>query len=139
MAVDSGISGVQQEGFTVHGGGTPVGGVSSGPHPVEVAGERGIQPGRDIVALWGKRRFGVTADDWLGEHIGRRGAQGLIDIGKMLAIQLIEFPVVGGVMFGAIPPVPVTTFGDQEFFIGQIPLFRRGLLRIFAEEIPGCA
>src|SRR5205823_13131926 len=123
--------------LAVHGGRTPVSSVSGGPNPVEVTWERGIEPGRDVITLGNEARLRITLDDWLGQHIGRRSAQSLVDIGKMLAIQLVEFPVIGGMMFRAIPPVPIAAFGDQEFFECQISLFRGRLLGVLTEEVSG--
>src|ERR1700756_1805854 len=55
----------------------------------------------------------------------------------MLAIQLVEFAIVGGVVFRAVPPVPVTALGDENFFPSQLLLLRGTAGRIFGVEVAG--
>ncbi len=63
-----------------------------------------------------------AAENGLRQIVRRARSQRLINIGKMLAIEFVEFAVVGRMMFRAIPPVPVAAFGDQDFFESQLPL-----------------
>ena len=67
--------------------------------------------------------------------IGRRRAEGVIDVRKMVAVELIEIAVVGGVMFRAVPPVPVAAFGDQDFVKGQLALRLGGAGRILGIKV----
>ena len=55
----------------------------------------------------------------------------------MLAVEFVEFAVVGGMVLRAIPPVPVTAFGDQDFFEGQLPLRLAGRGSSLGIEIAG--
>ncbi len=60
-----------------------------------------------------------AANNGLREIVRRSRAQRLIDVGEMLAIQLVELAVVSGMMLGPIPPIPVAALGDEKLFIGQ--------------------
>src|SRR5580698_5597702 len=40
----------------------------------------------------------------------------------MLAIELVEVAIVGRVMLRPVPPVPVTAFGNQQLFPGDLAL-----------------
>src|SRR5689334_9152450 len=40
----------------------------------------------------------------------------------MFAVEFIKLPVVGGVMFRPVPPVPITALSNQEFFKSQFSL-----------------
>src|SRR2546422_11251655 len=84
------------------------------------------------------------ADDGLCEVIGRTRAQRLIDVGEVFAVKLVEFAIIGGVVFRAVPPVPVATFGNKNFFESEFALGlagARGTLRIelarMMEVVPG--
>src|SRR5215470_2538800 len=45
----------------------------------------------------------------------------------MLAIELVEVAIIGRVMFGTIPPVPVAAFRNEQFLISQLALRFRAL------------
>ncbi len=55
----------------------------------------------------------------------------------MLAIKFVEIAVVGRVMLGTIPPVPVAAFGDQNFVEGQFALSLGGAGSILRVELAG--
>src|SRR6266850_1414055 len=62
----------------------------------------------------------------------------------MLAVEFIKVAIVGGMMLRAIPPVPVATFRDQKFLVGELTLglgaLRCGMVVGFAgveKIIPG--
>ena len=71
----------------------------------------------------------TAADDRLRQIVGRACTQRLIDVRKMLAVELVEFAVVGRMVLRAVPPVPVAAFGDQDFFKGQFALLLGGSRR----------
>ena len=62
----------------------------------------------------------------------------------MFAVKFVEFAIIGGVVFRAVPPVPVATFGNKNFFESEFALGlagARGTLRIelarMMEVVPG--
>src|SRR5690348_14745743 len=40
----------------------------------------------------------------------------------MLAIELVKIAIIGRVVLGTIPPIPVAPFGNEELFFGQLSL-----------------
>src|SRR5271167_366796 len=62
----------------------------------------------------------------------------------MFAIQLVEVAVIGRVMLGTVPPVPVATFRNQQFLPGESALLGRNPMRMaviiiasFGQKVPG--
>src|SRR5689334_20302836 len=53
----------------------------------------------------------------------------------MFAIELVEIGIVGGVVLGAIPPIPIAAFGDEELFTGELAGGFLGEQRSFIVEI----
>src|SRR5579859_1049262 len=53
----------------------------------------------------------------------------------MLAVQLVKITIILRVVLRAVPPIPITAFGNQQLFKGQAFLLRRCLARILSEEI----
>src|SRR3954447_12076054 len=75
--------------------------------------------------------------------IWRIGAQQPENIRKMAAVQFIEIAIIGGMVFRAVPPVPIASFCYQEFLIGELLIAIGdivGLTRVevasFSEIIP---
>src|SRR6478752_9507272 len=84
------------------------------------------------MGLRSKRGLNRPPDNGLCQIVGRGCSQRLIHIRKMLAIEFVEFAVVGRMMLRAVPPVPIAAFGNEQFFERKLTLFlrtvRRGLL-----------
>src|SRR5260370_41504843 len=55
----------------------------------------------------------------------------------MLAIEFVKVAVVGRVVLWSVPPVPVATFGDEQFLERQLALFVRTTQRSLGVEIAG--
>src|SRR6202795_4675265 len=55
----------------------------------------------------------------------------------MFAVEFVKVAIVGGVMLGTVPPVPVAALGDQKFFIRQLALFLRRARRSLLVKIAG--
>src|SRR6266576_6248127 len=62
----------------------------------------------------------------------------------MLAVKFVDVAIVGGMVLGAVPPIPVAAFGNQEFFVGELALglhaLRSSMMVGFAsleEIVPG--
>src|SRR5437588_1985846 len=53
----------------------------------------------------------------------------------MLAIQLVEVCVILGVVFGAIPPIPVAALGDQQLLVCELALRRRCRISMLSKKI----
>src|SRR5215469_18374552 len=98
---------VEQELLPVHGAGTVVGGVGRGAHPLEVTHHVASNARTNVGSLRDERRPRDHARDRLRQVIWRRRSQSLVDVREMLAVELVEIAVVGGMMFGTVPPVPV--------------------------------
>src|SRR3954469_15073871 len=90
--------------------------------PIEVAAGGSIEVRVNVGTLLGEADASAGAGDGLRQILGWREAERLIDVGEMLAIQLVEVSVVGGGMFRPIPPVPVAAFGDEQFLERQLAL-----------------
>src|SRR6266576_1082336 len=54
----------------------------------------------------------------------------------MLAVKFVDVAIVGGMVLGAVPPIPVAAFGNQEFFVGELAL---GLHALRSSMIVGFA
>src|SRR6266700_16158 len=109
--------------------------MGGGSQPVKVANVFSINLRVDKSSLGRRWRFRGSAGNRLGKGLRRSAAQGKVDVGKMFSVQLIKLTIIGRVMLRTVPPVPVTALGDEQFFVGQFFLLRRGFLRILAEEI----
>src|SRR5208283_6199441 len=132
-AVDSGIHRVQQELFSVHGASTLIGGEDGGAHPFEVANLVAAYAGMNVGGLRSEGRTHFAGSNGLCQVIRGRGSECLVDVRKMLAIEFVKVAVVGRVMLGAVPPVPVAALGNHDFFEGQLALRlagASGVLRI---------
>ena len=86
----------------------------------------------------------LNPGDRLREIVRRRCSQRLINVGQMLSIELVKIAIVGRVVFGAIPPVPVAALGDQNLVKSQLALCfggTRGVLRVeltsMMQVVPG--
>ena len=117
----------------------PVSDMGRGTQPFKVLNIFPVYFRMDICGLRSELRFGMRACNGLRQHVRRRTAQRKIDIGKMLAIELIQFAIVRGMVLRAIPPIPVTTFRDQQFFISQGGLLCGNLVGIGGKEIACCS
>ena len=105
---------------SMHGAGTRVGTVASGAYPFEIRRDLAIQ--RDVDGIPRKVvNFAALLDakDGAGECFGRHQAECAVDIDQMIAIELVEFGAIFGTMLGAVPPIPVAAFGNQQLFVGQ--------------------
>src|SRR5215472_2373851 len=120
----------------MHSRGAPVGYVDRRAQPVEIADAHTVQPRRDVSSLRREVKLAVIADDRTGERFRRISTQRVIDIGQMLAIELIKLPVVCRVVLGPVPPVPVASFRDEQLFKGELPLPGGDIFRIGTKEIP---
>src|SRR5262249_30306166 len=103
--------------------------------PVEVDGAYAVQPRRNVRSLRCEVELAVIADDGPRQQFRRISAQRVINIGKMLAIQLIKLPVVGGMVLGPVPPVPIAALRNEQFFKGKLLLLSRHIFRIGTKEI----
>jgi len=89
------------------------------------------------------------AEDGTRERLGRGEAEGAVDMGEVIAEELIELGAIFGVVVGAVPPAPIAALGDEQFLEGQVllRLVQLGALRTaddavigfagFEEELPG--
>src|SRR5262249_29935386 len=123
------------ERFSVHGSGALVRCVSSCPDPFKIAYGIARDSRMDICQLRRKRRSASNTIDWLRKIVGRNGPQCLINVGQMLAVKLVEVAIVGRMMLGTIPPVPITAFPNQKLFECKLALFLRGLGRMLAVKV----
>jgi hypothetical protein len=62
-----------------------------------------------------------------------------VDVGEVVAEELIELGAVGGFVFGAIPPAPVAAFGDEDLFVGEGALFGGDFVFVLVEGGAGVA
>jgi len=108
----SSVGRIEQEGLSMHGGIAMVGTVVGCADPIEVSGCVAIHRGRDVCGLIDKTRDGLGPNERLGEIFRRRRTKRLVNVGEMLAIEFVEINVIGGMMLGTVPPVPVTAFGN---------------------------
>src|SRR5579883_364207 len=69
--------------------------------------------------------------------VWRGCTQGSIDVGEVFAVEFVEISVVGGMVLGAVPPIPITALGDEKLFISELPLCFRGMGCIFGIKFPG--
>src|SRR6185369_16570684 len=99
----------------MHGGRMAVRNMGGSTQPFKVANVSSIHRRMDVGGLRCELRFGMRSRDWLRQHVRGNAAKRKIHIGKMLPVQLIKIAIVGRMMLGAIPPVPVTAFGDEQF------------------------
>src|SRR5262249_39089051 len=103
-------------------------------HPVKVSSGGRLDLWTDVSGLRDDASPpDVPTGDRLREMIRRSGAQRLIDVREMLAIELVKVTVVGRMVLRTIPPVPVAAFGNQYLFEGESAGFivcSRRLLRI---------
>src|SRR5438270_12793960 len=60
----------------------------------------------------------------------------MIDIGEVLAVQLVELAGVGGMVLGPVPPVPVAALRDQQLLPSELADIFVGVLLVVCEEIP---
>jgi len=60
----------------------------------------------------------IRSQNGARERFGQSEAQRVVDVGEVIAIQLIEFGPVVRAVLGAIPPVPIAAFGDQQLVVG---------------------
>src|SRR5438105_1738221 len=106
--VDTRMESLEHKFFAVHGGSAAVGGIHGGADPIEVSGDVAVDTRMDVSHL---RRegdlfaLGTRHGDGVSEVVGRRGAERGVDVGEMLAVELVEVSVVGGMVLGAVPPV----------------------------------
>ena len=56
-------------------------------------------------------------------------AESVINSRQMLAVKRIEFSIVCRSVLGAVPPIPIAAFGDQQFFVGDLPRSFRNVVR----------
>src|SRR5580704_19308440 len=120
--INSGVHTINQKLLAVHGSGTVIGSVNRGTHPLEITNHIARDAGMDVGGLRRELRPGLSAANGLRQIVGSDCTQRLIHIGKMLAIQFVEFAVVRGMMLRAVPPVPIAAFGNEQFFEGQFAL-----------------
>src|SRR5258708_26430316 len=107
----------------VHGAAAPLGGVEAGAEPFEIGSVAAIDldgeesGGRDMQSVLG------LVLDGLGEFFRGNLAQSEVHAGEVLAIQRVEFGVIGGAVFGGEPPTPVAAFRGEQRFVN---LFQAG-------------
>lgn len=122
IGVEAGINGVKQKLLAVHGAGTLVGRVAGGAHPLEVTAYQTIYLGAHVGSLrmiaWANKSAGDGNRQLLGRHTFECG----VDVREMAAVKFIEIMIVGGVVLGPIPPVPVTAFRDEQLFPRELAL-----------------
>ena len=129
------MNGFEQEHFAVHSARAAVGGVMGGTHPLEIPDQFTVNSGMNVMGLRTERRLHRRANNRLGEIIRRGRAQRLIDVREMLAIEFVELAVVRGVMLRTVPPVPIATLGDEQFFKGELALLFGNCLRVLGVEV----
>src|SRR6266849_2424022 len=105
------------EDAAVHGTTTALGGIEAGTEPFEIGSVAAVDG--DVEQTCGRELKGVLglALDGLGQFFGGDLAQREINGGQMLAIEGVEFGVVGGAVLGAEPPAPVATLGGEQRFV----------------------
>ena len=133
--VNAGIGGVEQEFLAVHGGVAAIGNVVRRADPIKVSGVHAINGWMDVRSLVSKAAKPLPGGDRLGKMLRRTLTQCDIDVGQVLAIQLVKIRVILGVVLGAVPPVPVTALRDQEFFVCEVALCRSGGIGMFGKEV----
>jgi len=112
-----------EELLSVHGALALVGAVQTGAEPFEVAGDFAFDAGDDEAGGRFVGGGGGDFEDGTGEFLWGDEAEGVIDVGEVGAEEFVEFGAVFGVVFGAIPPVPVGAFGDEKFLVGELAHF----------------
>src|SRR5882762_6917903 len=94
----------------VHGTAAALGRIKAGAEPFEIRGVAAIDldvdeaGGRDLQGV-----FGLTLDG-LGEFFGGDLSKRQVHAGEVLAIERVEFGIVGGTVLGAEPPAPIAAF-----------------------------
>src|SRR5258708_12362583 len=106
-------------GFAMHRRRASLAGVYRCSQPVEVTQVFAVDYRMNVGSLWRDLHHGITARDWLGQHVRWGGPQSGIDVRKMLAVELVKLAIIGGVVLRTIPPVPVTAFSYQQPFFSQ--------------------
>ena len=122
----AGVDRVEEELLPVHRAGAAIGGVHGRAHPVEITADAAIDHGMDVSGLGNEHGAHSAGEDGLSEFLRGRCPERLVDVGEMLAVELVEVAVVGGVMFGTVPPVPVAALGDQQLFVSQVAVLVGG-------------
>src|SRR5258708_16201702 len=103
-------------GFAMHRRRASLAGVYRCSQPVEVTQVFAVDYRMNVGSLWRDLHHGITARDWLGQHVRWGGPQSVIDVRKMLAVELVKLAIIGGVVLRFIPPVPVTAFSFHQLF-----------------------
>ena len=139
LLVYAGVQGLQQEEAAMHAAAAAVTAERCRAHPVEVAAHLAVNRGMHVGRLRREGRTGQRTADGPGKMIGRHAAERGVDVGKMLAVKLVEVAVVGRVMLGTVPPVPVATLGDEQLLPGEGALLGGGLGGVFVVKVAGLA
>ncbi len=122
LLVDPRIHAIEQKLLAMHRPRAMVGRIARRAHPLEVTHHVAANARMNVCRLWRKRRTTSAARNRLRQIIGRCATQRLICIRKMLAVELVEIAVVGRMMLGAVPPIPVAALRDQNFLPRQLAL-----------------
>src|SRR5258706_9232125 len=103
----------------MHSGVAAIGHIVGRAQPFKISDLLAIDLWMYVSGLLGKESGGRTSGDGLREMLGRRHADQLVHIGEMLTIKLVKFWIIHGMMFRAVPPVPITTLGNHQFLEGE--------------------
>src|SRR5579884_4007868 len=117
--VQTDVGRFQIELLAMHRRTAAIGDVGSCAHPMEIAGTTAAHTRVNVGGLRHEFGMGYTSDNGLRQALGRRRSECLIDVREMLAVKLVKIGVVGGVVLGTIPPVPVAALGNEQLFVGQ--------------------
>src|ERR1700724_4575964 len=91
----------------VHGAAAALGRVQAGAQPFEIGSVAAIDLDGEEAGRGNLQCVLGLALDGLGEFFRRELGERKIDAGEVLAIQRVEFRVVGGTVLRAEPPAPV--------------------------------
>src|SRR5258708_28396620 len=94
-------------GFAMHRRRASLAGVYRCSQPVEVTQVFAVDYRMNVGSLWRDLHHGITARDWLGQHVRGGGPQSAIDVRKMLAVEVVKPEIIGGLVLPPTPPHPV--------------------------------
>src|SRR5579872_447728 len=105
----------------MHGAATTIGGIKPGAHPFEIVAVASIDlhievSGGRLAAL----AFGSTLDG-MCQRIGSVLAQGVVNFGQMVAVERVEFRIVGRGVLGPVPPTPIAALSGKDRFVSALP------------------
>jgi hypothetical protein len=132
-AVGAVVELLEADAATVHGALALIDVILAGAHPFRSSS----RPGRRWGWMWVVVRWWCSrnskAEDGAGEFGGGREFESAVDVGEVVAEELIELGAVGGFVFGAVPPAPVAAFGDEDLFVGEVALGGGDLVFVLVE------